>query len=138
MDIVSSDTSRARRGPRLHRRYSIDLLAWQECRIRPTTGYWFHEGAHSSPKNKSPARRPGFSCSIWSGSVHHRDHEFRAVLDALPHDRSRRRGRANRKPSGQFIVGMTNSAPSLMPWRTPAAGGEDVQTGNRPVSSSSG
>ncbi|TPI61770.1 hypothetical protein FJ420_14765 [Mesorhizobium sp. B3-1-3] len=33
----------------------------------------------------------------------------------------------------QFIVGMTNSAPSLMPACRPAAEGEDVQTGNRPA-----
>ena len=49
-------------------------------------------------------------------SVHRRDDELGAVLDArrAPAAASRR-GRANWEPSGQFIVGMTNSAPSLMP-----------------------
>jgi hypothetical protein len=32
-----------------------------------------------------------------------------------------------KRPSGQFIVGITNSAPSLMPARAPAAEGEDAQ-----------
>jgi len=41
------------------------------------------------------------------------------------------------RSSGQFIVGMTNSAPSLMHAARPAAEGEDAQPKNRPVSSSS-
>ncbi|MER8369108.1 hypothetical protein [Mesorhizobium sp. M1348] len=61
----------------------------------------------------------------------------------MPMKTATKKARVEPRPSfafrdlDQFIVGMTNSAPSFTPARARAAEGEDAQTENRPANSSS-
>jgi hypothetical protein len=54
-------------------------------------------------------------------SLHRWDSEFRTILNAMPRARSKARTRNMKKRLRYFIVGITNSAPSLTPCRVPAA-----------------
>ncbi|GAA5623838.1 hypothetical protein Brsp04_03735 [Brucella sp. NBRC 12952] len=47
--------------------------------------------------------------------LHRWDNEFRTILNAMPRARSKARTRNMKKRLRYFIVGITNSAPSLTP-----------------------
>ncbi|WP_292655676.1 hypothetical protein, partial [Mesorhizobium sp.] len=144
----SSDTSlRQTMSPKLSPAPLLDLPYLLAAGLQTKTAEptWFHHISVQADRvaaglQKRPGReRPGLNTNQFVvRSIHRRDDELGTILDVRPRDRSRRRGRATKKSSGQFIVGMTNSAPSLMPARATAAEGEDAQPRNRPVSSSSG
>gem|GEM_PF-3509582 len=68
---------------------------------------------NAMPRARSKARTRNMKKRL--ASLHRWDSEFRTILNAMPRARSKARTRNMKKRLRYFIVGITNSAPSLTP-----------------------